>query len=177
MDPSFFKRLIKFFSRRDKEMKEYQTADNFLFRQLESMGCMPRKEEEAILFRYFGAYMYATNLHKDTIRITFPGILSVENKDQNLLCRLMNGINSSFSLLKVVAGPSPIDTDVYAHIVADFYYTSANASEEKLMDLLSAMMDAQRMLTARFSYADMNHKEEENDELEGFNSSMGDKLN
>lgn len=123
-------------------------AKDILYDDLKSLSLRPTREgTENILFRYQGGYFQATNLNSEMIRIIYPRLYSTDASRQDFLCRLLNRVNSSYSIARLSALATGNEGEIEVHAYADFYYTSLLRSRtDFLQDVLTIFFELQRAL-------------------------------
>lgn len=123
-------------------------ASAFLYEELRDNGLSPIKEEDgSIIFKYQGGYFRATHLDKEIIRIIFPRIFSISVTKQDFLCRVLNNINGSYSICRLIAMRSESDGLLEVYGYADFYYTSTLTDRfEVFAEILSVFFLQQKSL-------------------------------
>ncbi len=130
------------------------TARQVLPDDLREAGMQPEWDGDSLCFRFQGGYFRALNVDGEIIRIVYPHMFSLSAPYQDLLCRLLNRINSNYALVKLVAGASPDDGVIEVCAFADLYYPAAVEDRQTLLsELLSIFFDAQRSLVLSASLA------------------------
>lgn len=146
------------------DSSEVRSAREILPADLKEAGMQPEWDEDTLCFRYLGGYFRAVNLDNDVIRIIYPRIYSVSAPYQDLLCRLLNRINSSYGLVKVIATAVPDEDDIEVYAFADIYYTSAMADRQSLLSaILSIFFEVQKALVMSSSVNAVDEDDEDFD--------------
>lgn len=114
---------------------------------LTKAGLCPTMEDDVVTFRYQGGYFQASQTGENMIRVVFPRIYSVAVSRQDFLCRLLNRINTTYAICKLVAVPSEVDMLVEVHGFADIFYRDCFADRlSMLRDIFAVFFDQQRNL-------------------------------
>lgn len=143
------------------------SARELLPRDLKEAGMQPEWDDDTLIFRFQGGYFRAVNLDNEVIRIVYPRIYSVNAASQDLLCRLLNRINSDYALVRLIATAVPEKDDIEVYAFADIYYTDAVSNRMMLLaTMLSIFFDAQRSLVLSASLNSAIDSEGANPECE-----------
>lgn len=119
-----------------------------LMSDLAEAGLSPSMEDDVATFRYQGGYFQVSQTGGNTIRVVFPRIYSVAVSRQDFLCRLLNRINTTYAICKLVAVPSEVDMLIEVHGFADIFYRDCFAGRlSMLRDILAVFFDQQRNLS------------------------------
>lgn len=119
-----------------------------IYADLEAMHCDPQFEDDGLLvFRYQGGYFNASSIDPGMVRILFPRIYSVGVTRQDFLCRVINRINTSYAVCKLIATPCAPSPVVEVHALADIYYSAEMSDRDfRLRGVLSVFFSQQRTL-------------------------------
>ncbi len=118
-----------------------------LMSDLTKAGLYPALEDDVVTFRYQGGYFQVSQTGENMIRVVFPRIYSVSVARQDFLCRLLNRINTTYAICKLVAVPSEVDMLVEVHGFADIFYKDCFADRLSLLrDIFAVFFDQQRNL-------------------------------
>lgn len=111
--------------------------------------------KDLVIFKYQGGYFQASMLGKGLLRIVFPRIFSISPAAQDFLCRVINRINSSFAICRLVATISEHGSEVMVHGVADINYRGTRKERVDLvLDIISLFFEQQRNLIVATSVRD-----------------------
>lgn len=121
---------------------------SILMSDLTKAGLCPEMEDDVVTFRYQGGYFQVSRTGESMIRVVFPRIYSVAVSRQDLLCRLLNRINTTYAMCKLVAVSSEADMLVEVHGFADIFYRDCFADRlSMLRDVFAIFFDQQRSLS------------------------------
>lgn len=131
----------------DEDEHMDDTAIETLMSDLIDADLHPSVEGEVVVFRYQGGYFHASETNDNVIRIVFPRIYSVSVTRQDFLCRLLNRINATYAICKLVAVSSETDPLIEIHGFADLFYRGCFTDRRAMLrDVLAVFFEQQRSL-------------------------------
>lgn len=147
-----------------------------IYADLEAMHCDPQFEDDGLLvFRYQGGYFNASAIDPGMVRILFPRIYSVGVTRQDFLCRVINRINTSYAVCKLIATPCAASPVVEVHALADIYYSAEMSDRDfRLRGVLSVFFSQQRTLAVSAAVEEIETPEPASDAPDECESSYKD---
>ncbi|MCM1318983.1 MAG: hypothetical protein NC217_01210 [Muribaculaceae bacterium] len=132
-------------------------------------------DNEPYTYTYQGGFFQVRCIEDNVVRIFFPKIFTTSVLMQDMVCRSINRINSSYALCKLVAAANTQTMSVDVHGFADFPYQGEHDSRVKLLkDVMAVLFDMQRSLLVSMAVSETLEQDPEAPEPDEFSTSYKD---
>lgn len=130
---------------------------------------------EQLTYTYQGGFFQVQSIDSNVVRLYFPKLYTATVLQQDMICRSINRINSSYAVCKLVASADTQNMSIDIHGFADFPYTGQHDKRVKLLkDVMAVFFDMQRSLIISMAVSETLQQEYGAPEPDEFSTSYKD---